>query len=977
MLSFPLGAVIIGALMQQQDYQEAREKDLSVEDVELSRAQLHRLYHFEKRLGKGGFGDVWLATDTRTGRLVAIKLLSLERLPRSMVEQEVVAMRRCGRHPNVVELLAVVWITPDNSNSFGEAALVMELAAGGGLFERLVSEGAYTEQLASKIIRQVARAIYHLHSRGIVHRDIKPENVVMESLERDSAVKLIDFGTAIALEEEAEMVTGGGRIGTWSYWAPEQLNQQPYDFAVDMWSLGVVLYILLVGFHPFDPEGEASEQQILSNMKAGNVPYETEEWSGVSTQAKLLVQSLLQAEPSKRCTAAELISHPWVLGRDVPGSPMPATHERLRAFTQARHAFYGSLLMGILLHQIAAGADAEGMGAAGGEFDVWRQGWRLFDRDNKGHINAGDMRRVCVEMGYKVTQKDVENMLLVLSPTAAIAIETEGEMSAPAANTAASAEGAGQQGGFVSFERYRKTMQACFSRSFDKGQYIFKEGDKVEAFFVIVKGQCEVSVSRADGATVLATLGPGDFFGETAIVEGRETRAASVRVTAPMEVLAIDRHVFQELAKPESESKLSQSMHERAEARQRARLIKVFEKVSLSLKQKRILPKGSIVFKQGDKADHFFITNSGLLEMSVTTDEGHSVRVKRLRAGDQFGYDAFLSDVHDTTVTCLTDVELTAVPQRELKLAVSKDAYLGSTFKARRDLSFKQLIKLQGEAQLLPMMAKAAAAGSSVDYAKFEAMLEEMSSIELCENQPVFNQGDEPAAVYFVIGGKLNCERESQRTGQVRVVATLGPGDHFGETAMLENRKQRNVTVRCIEPECLLRSLPITRFREILSESRQLAQATHRAAEMRTNRRVRNVLNAASTVQEARSIQYEPGDVIFKQGDKSGAFYVIESGEVQMSLVGEGDTRSIPVRRYNVGDCFGASGLMQGDSLRRDTATAVTPVKVKVIPHHAFRVMLKDDDFLQAGLRATSVLRMQKTIGHEEKASPADEWRDL
>ena len=99
-------------------------------------------------------------------------------------------MRRCGRHPNVVQLHEVVWVKPDEHNAFGEANLVMDLAAGGGLFERLVSEGAYTEQLASAIMQQAARAVYHLHSRGILHRDIKPENVVCTPQPRPHSTRL-------------------------------------------------------------------------------------------------------------------------------------------------------------------------------------------------------------------------------------------------------------------------------------------------------------------------------------------------------------------------------------------------------------------------------------------------------------------------------------------------------------------------------------------------------------------------------------------------------------------------------------------------------------------------------------------------------------------------------------------------------------------------------------------------------------------
>ena len=133
---------------------------------EVPRSQFESKYVLKKSLGKGGFGEVWLAVDVASGKEVAVKVLSLKQLPRTMVEQEITAMRRCGRHPNVVALLDAFWIAPDKINPHGEAALVMEVAAGGGLFERLVEDGAYSEEYAAKILQQIAVALYHLRERA-------------------------------------------------------------------------------------------------------------------------------------------------------------------------------------------------------------------------------------------------------------------------------------------------------------------------------------------------------------------------------------------------------------------------------------------------------------------------------------------------------------------------------------------------------------------------------------------------------------------------------------------------------------------------------------------------------------------------------------------------------------------------------------------------------------------------------------------
>jgi len=204
------------------------------------------------------------------------------------------------------------------------------------------------------------------------------------------------------------------------------------------------------------------------------------------------------------------------------------------------------------------------------------------------------------------------------------------------------------------------------------------------------------------------------------------------------------------------------------------------------------------------------------------------------------------------------------------------------------------------------------------------------------------------------------------------VIAKLGAGDHFGETALLEERKQRNTTVRCLTDKCELKAMANETFSHWLQQSSQLRHSVHAAAENRTNRRVRKVIRAAEEQGKATSLVINPGDVIFQQGDRSSAFYLVEAGEVQMTLRAEGEDGAIPVRRYKPGECFGASGLLPGDGYRRNTATAVDKVTLKVIPHNHFRVMLRDDSFLKAGLQAASVLHSKR-----RQAEAAGEAADL
>jgi serine/threonine protein kinase len=173
--------------------------------VDATRGDVEAMYEFHSCLASGGSATVWRATELATGRPVAIKVVDKKLLQEAFLNMEVASLRRCAGHPNIMQLLAAYDVRGDAVCPDGEWHLVMELAEGGELFERLLAHGAYSEKVASQLLRQVARAIYHLHSCGIVHRDIKPENIVLMSKDADSPVKLIDFGAAVLLEENEQV----------------------------------------------------------------------------------------------------------------------------------------------------------------------------------------------------------------------------------------------------------------------------------------------------------------------------------------------------------------------------------------------------------------------------------------------------------------------------------------------------------------------------------------------------------------------------------------------------------------------------------------------------------------------------------------------------------------------------------------------------------------------------------------------------
>jgi len=192
--------------------------------------------------------------------------------------------------------------------------IILELADGGDLFDAVVSRKFYNEKDAKVILAELASAVGYLHNRGIAHRDLKPENIL---LTKTGHLKLSDFGLSRMIDSDQMMKT---LCGTPQYLAPEiileseGITEKGYSKAVDIWSMGVVLYIILAGFPPF---GEDS----FDDIKQGKYSFKDKRWGEVSAQAKDLISKMLTVDPTKRFTVDQIFSHPWMNGINrIPGT---------------------------------------------------------------------------------------------------------------------------------------------------------------------------------------------------------------------------------------------------------------------------------------------------------------------------------------------------------------------------------------------------------------------------------------------------------------------------------------------------------------------------------------------------------------------------------------------------------------------------------------------------------------------------------
>ncbi|KAH7277401.1 hypothetical protein KP509_39G049300 [Ceratopteris richardii] len=347
-------------------------------------------YVFGKELGRGEFGITYLCTDKVTKEVVACKSISKRKLRTAVdvedVRREASIMHRLPPHPNIVILKGVY----EDENA---VHLVMELCEGGELFDRIVARGHYNERDAAKIARTIVEVVQACHNNGVIHRDLKPENFLFAKKNENSPLKAIDFGLSVTFkpgEKFSEIV------GSPFYMAPEVLRRN-YGPEVDIWSAGVIIYILLCGVPPFWAE---TEQGVANAILHGVIDFTRDPWSTVSHRAKSLVKKMLEMDVKHRLTVQQVLEHPWLQNLEqVPEVPLgEVVQSRLKHFAAMNK-----------LKKKALRVIAELM--SGEEVEALRIMFNFMDTDKNGVLSYEEFKIGLRKLGSHLTEPEIRQLM--------------------------------------------------------------------------------------------------------------------------------------------------------------------------------------------------------------------------------------------------------------------------------------------------------------------------------------------------------------------------------------------------------------------------------------------------------------------------------------------------------------------------------------------------------------------------------------
>ncbi|XP_043928210.1 ribosomal protein S6 kinase alpha-3 [Protopterus annectens] len=274
--------------------------------------QLHRnsiqftdSYEVKEDIGVGSYSICKRCVNKSTNMEYAVKIIDKSKRDPS---EEIEILLRYGQHPNIITL-------KDVYHDGKYVYLVTELMKGGELLDKILRQKFFSEREASAVLYTITKTVEYLHTQGVVHRDLKPSNILyVDESGNPESIRICDFGFAKQLRAENGLLMTP--CYTANFVAPEVLKRQGYDAACDIWSLGVLLYTMLIGYTPFANGPDDTPEEILARIGSGKFSLSGGYWNSVSENAKDLVSKMLHVDPHQRLTAAMVLRHPWILHRD-------------------------------------------------------------------------------------------------------------------------------------------------------------------------------------------------------------------------------------------------------------------------------------------------------------------------------------------------------------------------------------------------------------------------------------------------------------------------------------------------------------------------------------------------------------------------------------------------------------------------------------------------------------------------------------
>mmetsp|Transcript_647 Transcript_647/g.2055 ORF Transcript_647/g.2055 Transcript_647/m.2055 type:complete len:495 (+) Transcript_647:104-1588(+) len=347
-------------------------------------------YEPVQKLGEGAFGVAHLVRDRRTGQHRVLKTINKRQsqVPPAQLEREIRNLKACD-HPNIIRLFEYY---EDYENIY----LIMELCVGGELFDRIIESGHFTEVQAAIVMQHIFRAIYYMHENHICHRDLKPENFLFTTKDPidKSCLKIIDFGLAREFKSDTVLTTKAGT----PYYVSPQVLQGKYDHTADLWSCGVIMYVLLCGYPPFYGDSDAD---VLSKVRVGSFSFAAADWKNVSDDAKALIKMLLKHKPQDRYTAEQALKHIWVTNTAPKAQNVQLSDglvNNLKAFRCQNK------LKKAALHVIASQLSEN-------QIKVLRDTFMALDGNGDGLLTAQELKDGMAAAGFKEVPPDLQQIL--------------------------------------------------------------------------------------------------------------------------------------------------------------------------------------------------------------------------------------------------------------------------------------------------------------------------------------------------------------------------------------------------------------------------------------------------------------------------------------------------------------------------------------------------------------------------------------